>query len=385
MLFIHVLIFAILGVSVLGLILNMTFLRSMKPGAVVEHGRVSILVPARNEERSIGECVASLMAQDYPDFEVLVLDDGSIDRTAEIVRELMAGQPRHRLVSGAALPEGWGGKNWACHQLWKEATGEWLLFTDADTVHSPGALSAAVARAVDYRADLFSAWPRLITLTLGEKMIIPVLHVVAMCWFPMAVVQFLQERPGLARRLGPRFLRSLGGANGQFMLFRRAAYERIGGHAAVRDHIVEDVALGREITLRMHDGMRLLNCDACGVVDCRMYRSFREVCNGFTKNARAAFEGNLVTWYLVGGAQLVGFWLPFVLIFFRSQFRLALIEVGIIYGIRTVLALRFRTSWAGVILHPIGQFLAMAIAIRSWISTVGPGVEWKGRTYKPSF
>jgi chlorobactene glucosyltransferase len=384
MLLLHALILGVLAASLLGLCFNLLFFRSLAPvAATVSHGRVSILVPARNEERSIAGCVSSLLAQDYPDFELLVLDDGSTDGTAGIVRELMACPfPRHRLLSGAPLPEGWTGKNWACHQLSEAATGEWLLFTDADTVHSPGALSAAVCMANAGRADLFSAWPRLVTVTLGEKMIIPVLHVIALAWFPIALLQFLQTRPALAARIPRRILRGWGGANGQFVLFRRDAYERIGGHAAIRYHIVEDVALGREIAGRIPDGMRLLNCDASRLVDCRMYHSFREVCDGFTKNARAAFEGNLGAWYAVGALQFTAFFLPFVLVFLPSQFRLAAIEVALIYLIRIILVLRMRTSWVGCLLHPIGQFLAMSIAIRSWISTAGSGVQWKGRTYR---
>jgi chlorobactene glucosyltransferase len=384
MLLLHALILGVLIASLLGLCLNLLFFRSLAPSNPFPQGRVSILVPARNEERSIADCVSSLLAQDYPDFELLILDDSSADRTAAIVSGLIAATPRHRLLTGAALPEGWTGKNWACHQLSQAATGDWLLFTDADTVHSPGALSAALSMAAAARADLFSAWPRLVTVTLGEKMIIPVLHVIALAWFPIALLQFLQAHPALAARIPRRILRAWGGANGQFVLFSRAGYQRIGGHAAIRFHIVEDIALGREVASRISEGMRLLNCDASRLVDCRMYHSLREVCDGFTKNARAAFEGNLATWYIVGALQFTVFFLPFLLLFFPFQFRLAAIEVALIYLIRVILVLRMRTSWLGCILHPAGQFLAMFIAIRSWISTAGSGVQWKGRTYRPN-
>ena len=367
------------------MIVNLLFFESLKPVASpVSHGRVSILVPARNEERSIGQCVGSLIAQDYPDFEVLVLDDSSSDRTGAIVRDLIPTDSRHRLLAGTPLPEGWTGKNWACHQLAQAATGEWLLFTDADTIHSPGALSAALAMAVRMRADLFSAWPRLITITLGEKLVIPILHLIGLCWFPIAGMRFLQNHPRLAALIPEGLIRSAAGANGQFVLFRRAAYERIGGHAAVRDHIVDDVALGREVARRISEGMRLINCDASTMIDCRMYRSFREVCDGFTKNARAAFEDGILAWCLVGGLQYIAFFLPFVLVFFPSQFRLAIIEIAAIYLIRIILVIRLRTTWVGCLLHPIGHFLALAIGIRSWIATAGPGVEWKGRMYRPS-
>ncbi len=147
------------------------------------------------------------------------------------------------------------------------------------------------------------------------------------------------------------------------MLFRRAAYERIGGHAAIRDHIVEDVALGREVARRIPEGMRLVNCDASRLIDCRMYRSFTEVtATALPRTSGPPSSGSLATWYLVGGLQFTAFFLPFVLIFFPSQFRLALVEMALIYLIRVILTIRMRTSWVGCILHPIGQFLAMAIA-----------------------
>jgi chlorobactene glucosyltransferase len=384
MFILHAFILAILCATLLGLCVNLLFFLSLKASDQVSRGRVSILVPARNEERSIAGCISSLLAQDYPDFEVLVLDDSSSDRTGAMVSALVAGNPRNRLLTGTPLPPGWTGKNWACHQLSQAATGDWLLFTDADTVHSPGALSAAITLAAATRADLFSAWPRLITLSLGERLIIPVLHIIALGWFPLAFLRLLQALPRVAALFPPRILRAWGGANGQFVLFRRSAYERIGGHAAVRDHIVEDVALGREVALRIGEGMRLVNCDASRFIDCRMYHSFRETCDGFTKNARAAFEGNLATWYAVGSMQFAAFFLPFILVFFRSQTRYALVEIGLVYLIRFIIAFRMRTSWVGLLLHPAGQFLAMAIAIRSWIHTGTSGVQWKGRTYKPT-
>jgi len=386
MLYLHALILCVLCLSLLGLGVNLIVLRSLRAVSVTKsHGRVSILVPARDEERSIGECVDSLLEQDYPDFELIVLDDGSMDRTGAIVTERFGGHPRYRLIKGAPLPEGWIGKNWACHQLSEAATGEWLLFTDADTVHSAGAVSAAMTMAVETRADLLSAWPRLITRTLGEKLIIPVLHIPAICWFPIAGVQYLQAHRRVAGWIPRGMLRSVVGANGQFVLFKRESYLKIGGHAAVRDHIVEDLALAREIGQRMREGMRLVNCDASRMIDCRMYRSFAEVRDGFTKNARAAFENRIVEWCLVGGLQFAAFFLPFVLVFFKSQFRLAVVEICLIYLIRVILTVRMRTSWVGCVLHPIGHFLALAIGIRSWIFTMGTGVEWKGRSYRPTY
>jgi chlorobactene glucosyltransferase len=383
MLLLHAIIIAGLVLTLLSLGFNLLVFKSPRPPAApVSRGRVSILVPARNEERSIAACVSSLLAQDYPDFELIVLDDSSTDRTGAIVGELLP-DTRHRLLAGTPLPDGWTGKNWACHQLSQAATGHWLLFTDADTVHNPSALSAAIAMAAETRADLLSAWPRLRTFTLGEKLVIPVLHVMALGWFPIALMRFVQDHPAIAARVPNNWLRNWGGANGQFILFRNEAYMKIGGHESNRNHIVEDLALGREVARRIPEGMRLINCDGSTLVDCRMYHSFREVVDGFTKNVRAAFEGGLATWCTVGLFQFLLFLFPFLLFFFPSQRGLAVKEISLIYLIRFILTIRLRTSWVGMLLHPVGQFLAMAIGIRSWINTAGRGVEWKGRTYRP--
>jgi chlorobactene glucosyltransferase len=385
-LILHGIILAVLFFTFLNFGLNLLAFKTLRPvPQPVSHGRASVLVPARDEERNIGDCIGSLVRQDYPDCEVIVLDDHSTDRTAEIVRGIIGDDTRHRLISGQPLPPGWIGKNWACHQLSQAATGEWLIFIDADTKHAPGSISATVGMAVEDRADLVSAWPHLVTVTLGEKLVISILHVVTFGWFPIAFARFLQMRPRFAARLPVKMVRACGGASGQCILFRRASYERIGGHAAVRDHIVEDVALGREVARRIPEGMRLRNCDAGPFSQCRMYHSFREVCDGFTKNAHAAFEGNLAAWFLVGGLQFLVFFFPFVLLFFPSQFHYALIEVALIYLYRILINVRMNISWVGCILHPIGHFLAMAIGIRSWIHTHTGGVQWKGRTYRPSF
>jgi chlorobactene glucosyltransferase len=346
---------------------------------------VSVLVPARNEAPRIAQCVRSLLAQNHPRFELLVLDDHSEDETARIVRELGLREDAtsdRRLLAGAPLPPGWTGKCWACHQLASHARGEWLCFTDADTVHSPGTIAAALTHAQRTRADLLSAWPRLVTKTLGEKLVIPVIHLLAVALYPHAILAFFQRHPERARRLSRNALRALGGANGQFLFFKNSSYGKIGGHAAVRDHLVEDVALGREIALRILDGMQLVNCDASRLVDCRMYSSFREVWEGFTKNIRPAFEGALALWWLLGTMFWCCFFLPFVLVFFPAHRWFAVAEIALVYVIRVLLTARMRTSWLGCLLHPVGHFLAMCIALNSWLRASRGGVVWKGRKYR---
>ena len=210
--------------------------------------RVSVLVPARNEEANIERCVASLLAQDYPDFEVLVLDDESTDGTGCILARLAAADPRLRVLSGRPLEAGWRGKNWACAQLAAQANGELLFFTDADTHHQPQTLRAFATALIGEGADLLGGFPRQEVETLGEQFIVPFFSWVVYCFTPLA----------LGYRL--RFP-ALSTAVGQALLFRRAAYEGIGGHRAVRAAIVEDLALARQIKAHGYNSVSYTHLD----------------------------------------------------------------------------------------------------------------------------
>ena len=345
---------------------------------------VSILVPARNEALNIAACAGSLLAQDYPNFELIVLDDHSEDATGEILRGLGVSESgeRARMLRGEALPAGWTGKGWACHQLSQAACGEFLFFADADTTHAPGTVAAAVAYTQRTQAGLVSAWPRLLTVTWGEKLIIPMIVLIGMILYPHWLVLILQKRPEWAAMMPANYRRMLGAANGQFMFFTRACYDTIGGHAALRNHVVEDVALGRAVASRMHEGLRLRNCESLGFSTVRMYRSVGEVWEGFTKNLRAAFEESLAGFLFIGATQFCCFLLPCVLLLLPVSGKpFIAAEVALIYLIRTLLTARFRTSWLSCVLHPIGHALALAIGLNSWRRSAGSGVTWKGRTY----
>lgn len=387
--FYHTLVLAGLLYSLVMVLVNVACfrgLRAVERPVEEDAPLVSILVPARNEALNIEACVGSLLAQDYPRFELIVLDDHSDDGTGDIVRRLgLRESGDRRVISGEPLPVGWTGKGWACHQLSLAARGEYLFFTDADTAHAPGTLAATMAATREYHADLVSAWPRLVTVTLGEQLIIPMILVLGMCLYPHWLVLLLQRHPHLAGRL-PAFVRkSLGAANGQFMFFTRTGYDRIGGHAGLHDHLVEDVALGRAVAERMGEGMRLLNCESLDFSTCRMYRSFGETWEGFTKNMRAAFEDSLAGFLFIGIAHGCGFLLPFFFLFLTHTARpLIIAQIAVIYLIRLVLTMRFRTSWLSSLLHPVGEVLALGIGLNSWRRMASKGVQWKGRTYQTS-
>ena len=382
---------AVVAVLVLGLItvlLNLACFDGLTAAAPPERDapRVSILVPARNEERCIRACVESLLAQDYPNIELIVLDDQSSDSTPRILEELglSPANPHRRLIRGQPLPTGWVGKNWACDQLAHAATGEFLFFTDADTTHAAGTVSAVVAYAERRRASLVSAWPRLVTVTWSERLIIPMILLLGMTHYPHWLVLALQRWPGAARKLPRSLLAGLGAGNGQFMFWRRSAYDAVGGHAALRAHLVEDVALGRAVAARIGDGLRLFNCDALRFSTCRMYRSLGEVWEGFTKNLWPAFEGRRPLFCFIGATQLCAYLAPCFLLWLKwnSACRPWLLaEVALILTIRVLLTIRYRTSWLSCLLHPLAELLGIAIALNSWRLAGRRGVMWKGRRY----
>jgi len=353
------------------LFLNLLVFRRPKAGVHPDPSStplVSIMIPARNEELRLGPCLDSLLRQNYSNLEWIVMDDHSIDRTAELVRNRMAGEPRLRLAQSEPLPEGWTGKAWACWQLSRLARGEILLFTDADTHHRENCVTDAVALFQKKQGDLLSLWPRQIAKTWSEILIIPFVHVLILFYLPHWMPSFMRSR-------------SLGVANGQFMMFRRKAYLAIGGHEKVRSHMVEDVALGREIKT---SGLRLINANGSDHVSCRMYEKFPEVWEGFTKNLRAGFEDNVAGFIFLGLLQLVLLVLPFVFALVPSSPPIScviLFQIALIFLLRATVAWLCRQPWLGVLVHPLGQTLALVIAFNSWVQTARGKLTWKGRSY----
>ena len=344
---------------------------------------VSVLVPARNEEANISRCLSSLQRQDYPNYEIILLDDQSTDRTAEIALELDSSHPcRIRVVSGEKLPAGWVGKPWACSQLANVARGEYFLFTDADTCHTPHSLSTVMNEAVSSQTDLLTLWPAQETKTWSEKLVIPILFVAAAGMVPHWFLALGQRYESIRSRLTPEKWKMLGVANGQYILFSRDAYEKIGGHEAVKNHMVEDVSLGRLVASKTPEGMILKNCDGGGMVSTRMYRSFNELWEGFTKNAWPVFDGNKTVFYWGLSAHFLVFVGPFLWLPFSSiSWLTILFQIALIYFIRLVFTVRYGSSWFGLLLHPIAYLLITAIAINSYRRNLVDGLSWKGRTY----
>ncbi len=242
---------------------------------------VSVIVPARNEERNIRTCVVSLLGQDYSPFEIIVVNDHSEDSTGKILAELQEKNPHLRVLDCAALPPGWTGKNWACDEGYRQAQGELIVFTDADTQHAPQFLRKAASAILQEQADLLTVIPRFSTVSLAEKAIMPVLIWLAYSVFPFALMN--RNR-----------LRIVSYSNGAFLMFRRDAYQKIGGHAAIRDNVIDDLTLGRRIR---QSGQRCVVVNGAAALECRMYTCMQEIYSGFAKNLFRLFSNSLPNRY----------------------------------------------------------------------------------------
>jgi chlorobactene glucosyltransferase len=346
---------------------------------------ISILVPARNEASHIGDTVRSLLAQTYRSLQVIVLDDQSDDGTAQVALSAAQGDPRLQVMSGQQLPPGWLGKNWACHQLSQKAHGTKLIFTDADVRWEPTALEALVGEMTATKAGLLTVWPTQHTVTWAERLVVPLMAFTVMGYLPVWLVHHTPW---------PVFA----AANGQCLAFQRAAYERVGGHAAVRDNIVEDIALAKTIKAR---GLQLRTADGAGLIRCRMYDGWPAVRDGYAKNILAGFGGVLPLllgtlfhwmillvpwlWLLAGALQsetgttgtLTGSWL---LIQAWPLWPAALIGLGI--GARALTAIASHQRAQDALLLPLSAILMTVIAGRAlWWQMRQGGPNWKGRSY----
>ena len=328
---------------------------------VSEGPSVSVIVPARNEEACLGACLESLVTQTGVSFEIIVVDDASTDRTRAIA-ESFSGV---KVIQPRPLPAGWTGKNNAVTAGAKQATGDWLLFTDADTVHRPGSLAHALAEAKQHGADLLSYSPEQEVHTLWEKAIMPVIFA------------------ELARKYPPSrvsdFSTNLAAANGQYLLISRAAYDAVGGHAAVADSLLEDVALARAVR---DSGRKIYFRYGGDAVRTRMYRSFDQLREGWTKNLSLLFPSPVLL-ALQRAAEFLlataGLALSGISAFAEEWRFAALMLIFPLLTVRRIATAHF--SWQSNLLGILGLPLFSYLLLRSKLFYKRGQVSWKGRTY----
>jgi len=372
----HVIIAVGLVSFLLNLFLNLRSLRRPpSDGSIPQPAPLtSILIPARDEEANIATCLESLRKQDYPNFEILVLDDNSSDNTAGIVERIADEDNRIRLITGDPLPEGWAGKPFACYQLAEQAKGSWLLFTDADTIHAPNMLRSVLALALKLRPSLLSGFPRQLAGSLPQKVVIPVFYFIILSWLPLWWLQRSKKpKPSLAI--------------GQFLLFPREEYWRIGGHKAVMSKVLEDVWLGIEV---IRHGGRHIAIDLSPVVSCNMYHNVGAMWEGFIKwvysiaiLSPVALVGLLAAGYVFYLAPFYSLWKELFVVAAPTDWRAIIIfQVAMILLMRLMLDRHFKGPVVSTILHPAGfSFIFLASLYAGWQRSVGAGFHWKKRLY----
>jgi len=331
---------------------------------------VSVLIPARNEAPVIGRSVQLLHAQEYAQREILILDDNSEDGTGRIAQQA-AGDVS--VLAGTTLPAGWMGKNWACDQLARHAQGDVLLFTDADVRWQPGALAAVVEMLDRTEADLLTVWPTQITVSWGERLTVPLIAMTVLAYLPVQLAHDFYHPLAAA-------------ANGQCMVFRRDAYAAIGGHAAVRSDIVEDVRLAQRIKAA---GLRLRMADGAGLVTCRMYGSGKAAIDGLAKSVLAGHGNHSLLLLLSTSVHLLLFLWPWLWLAAGRGWSLpgwplwplALMTAGVC--LRAITAHASGQRAGDALLMPISALLMTWVTVQAlwWRARYG-GVRWKGRVVR---
>jgi hypothetical protein len=329
--------------------------------------KVSVIVAARDEEADLGPCLDDLLAQEYPDLEVIVVDGGSTDRTREVA---LARAPRVSLIDEPPLPDGWVGKNWGCQVGYQASTGELLLFTDADVRYHPAAIRATVEWAERERADLATLAGRVEALGFWERVVLPF-------YVQMVLLYFRAPRTNLDRSRSAM-------ANGQYWLTTRSAYTSTGGHAAVRGYVLEDIRIAQNYRKA---GYRLRLAWAPELIGTRMYRSRSEMFEGLLKNIHGTeFSALRQAGFLAGLLGL--YWLPLGLLPFAILAgSTALAAMGALlwlalFGKHVVLARATGIAGAYGLLYPVAVAFYVALLARSLRQGSHRGtVAWKGREY----
>lgn len=321
---------------------------------------VSVLIPARNEENNIGLLLNDLLSQEYTNIEIIVFDDQSDDRTAGIVREISAKDTRVKLIISEGLPEGWLGKNHACHSLAMEAKGVFYLFLDADVRINGPMISRTVTISEKYGLGLLSVFPEQVMLTPGEWATVPVMNYILLTLLPLVLV----------RKSG---YTSLAAANGQFMLFKADKYHEKLPHLIMRKNRVEDIEIARYFKSKQIKTACYFSDDN---LHCRMYNGFHEAVSGFSRNVESFFGNSFFLALL--------FWLVTTFGFLAVLFGLPMRWIILYFAV--VLLTRLLVSWASGqnlaknLLFLIPQQFALGIFIyRAFISRSGRSFTWKGR------
>ncbi len=267
--------FGFIGMQLVNVVINFIFLEKIGTTKILNKKLISVLIPARNEEKNIADLLSTLSKIKNDNLEILVYDDESTDNTAKIVKKFSINDNRIKLINPNALPENWLGKNHACYQLSKKASGEYFLFIDADVKLHGNIISDTVFYLEKYNLGLLSIFPIQIQKTIGEKVTVPIMNYILLTLLPLILV-----------RKSP--FKSHSAANGQFMLFKSDIYRKFSPHKLFKDCYVEDIVISKFLK---EQKIKIACITGENRVKCRMYNNYKEALNGFSKNI-FMFYGN---------------------------------------------------------------------------------------------
>ncbi len=343
--------------------------RATTPGDSEQVEHLSVLIPARDEESGIRQCVQAALANEFVEVEVIVLDDHSCDSTASIVQSMAADDPRVRYLASKPLADGWNGKQHACHQLADAATHQRIVFLDADVRLAANSLRRLIHRQEVTGVSLLSAFPHQQTGTLLEKLIIPMMHFILLGFLPL-------------RRMRSSTHPAYAAGCGQLFVTRKSDYHAAGGHAAIRDSRHDGLKLPRAYR---ENGLSTDVVDGTDLAECRMYSSAGEVIRGVLKNAIEGIANPRLivpfSMMLFGGSVLPIATLTYAAIA-SDRVALLLSILGVVLGHvpRAAAALRFKQSVIGVALHSVATLIFL---ILQWVALVnhllGRQIAWRGR------
>ncbi|GAB4514860.1 MAG: glycosyltransferase [Phycisphaerales bacterium] len=362
---------AITAIGLVMTVINLRLYRAPAPDASPQTAdTVSVCIPARNEEANIEACVRSMLDGDYPNVQVVVFDDDSTDRTPTILGRMAEDDQRVVIAPHAPLPEGWVGKQHACMQAARAASGDWLLFTDADVRFAPDAIRRTLAQAQASGAPLVSTFPFQKTGTLSEAVIVPMIFFILFSYLPM---------PRMRRTTDP----GTSAGCGQFLFVRADVYRAIGGHEAWKDSMHDGIRMPRAVRKAGHRTDLFDGTDLC---NCRMYEGFSQTWRGFAKNAYEGL-GSVPLLVFVTIMHVVGHLLPWTVLVLAALRVVdpiaagpAVVAIGLAFAQRLMLADRFRHPHTSVMLHPLG---VLAMTLIQWHSLLLHSTgrrSWRGRT-----
>jgi len=337
---------------------------------IINEPFVSVLVPARNEEKNIECCIKSLQNQSYKNFEILVLNDNSTDGTLNILNRIGNEDSRVKVINGESLPSDWYGKPFAMHQLSKQAKGEILIFTDADTIHTPSSIAWAVNNLAGLKVDLISGYIGQIFGSLGEILTVPAMFFLGVFVIPLSFNRYVKK------------VNWFSAAIGQFIIIKRSVFDDIGGCEAFRKKTSEDIFLSRLVKKKGYN-TRFLNI--CDHIKCRMYNGYKQAIEGIGKNTFDFFGKSGFLIFIMILIFFFFLFFPFPLLIFciikSSPWTLYILTVVVLYSLAWIITfLKLKINWLYSFLWPIMYLNLIYMAGWSWYRSVsGKGFFWKDR------